>query len=100
MVKEKITYYYLNQRLANVFCKWPDSKYLKFCRQRDKIEDVMASLSMEFSRQAYWCGFPFSSMGDLPNPGIELQSSALQADSLPSQPLEQCQIFEVLQAKR
>ena len=29
---------------------------------------------------------PFSSPGDLPNPGIELRSSTLQADSLPSEP--------------
>ena len=28
-----------------------------------------ASLSMEFSRQEYWSGLPFSSPGDLPNPG-------------------------------
>ena len=27
--------------------------------------------SMEFSRQEYWSGLPFSSPGDLPNPGIE-----------------------------
>ena len=30
-----------------------------------------APLSMGFSRQEYWSGFPFSSPGDLPNPGIE-----------------------------
>ena len=38
---------------------------------------------MEFSRQEYWNGLPFSSPGDLPNPGIEPESPALQADSLP-----------------
>ena len=37
---------------------------------------------MEFSRQEYWSGFPFPSPGDLPDPGIEPKSSALQADSL------------------
>ena len=31
----------------------------------------LAPLSVEFSRQAYWSGFPFPSPGDLPNPGIE-----------------------------
>ena len=41
---------------------------------------------MEFSRQEYWNGLPFPSPGDLPNPGIELGSPALQADSLPSEP--------------
>ena len=31
-------------------------------------------LSIGFSRQEYWCGLPFPSPGDLPNPGIELVS--------------------------
>ena len=43
--------------------------------------------SMEFSRQDYWSGLPFPSLGDLPDPGIELGSPALQADSLLSEPL-------------
>ena len=43
-------------------------------------------LSMEFSRQEYWSELPFPSPGDLPDPGIELGSPALQADSLPSEP--------------
>ena len=38
--------------------------------------------SLGFSRQEYWSGLPFPSPGDLPNPGIELISAALQADSL------------------
>ena len=41
---------------------------------------------MEFSRQEYWSGLPFPSPGDLPDPGIEPGSPALQADSLPSEP--------------
>ena len=41
-----------------------------------------APLSMRFSRQGYWSGLPFPSPGDLPNPGIEPRSPALQADSL------------------
>ena len=36
-----------------------------------------APLSMEFSRQEYWGGFPFPSPGDLSNPGIEPGSSEL-----------------------
>ena len=35
-----------------------------------------------FSRQGYWGGLPFPSSGDLPDPGIEPGSPALQADSL------------------
>ena len=44
-----------------------------------------APLSMGFSRQEYWIGLPFPSPGDLPNPGTEPGSPALQADSLPSE---------------
>ena len=44
-----------------------------------------ALLSMGFSRQEYWSGLPFPSPGDLPDPGIEPGSPALQADSLPSE---------------
>ena len=46
-----------------------------------------ASLSMGFSRQEYWSGLPFPSPGDLPDPGIEPRSPALQADTLLSEPL-------------
>ena len=42
--------------------------------------------SMGFSRQKYWSGLPFSSPGDLPDPGIKPRSPALQVDSLPSEP--------------
>ena len=45
-----------------------------------------APLSIEFSRQEYWSGLPFPSLGDLPNPGIEPRSFALQADALTSEP--------------
>ena len=45
-----------------------------------------APLSMGFSRQEYWSGFPFPSPGDLPDPGIKLWSPALQADDLTSEP--------------
>ena len=39
--------------------------------------------SVGFSRQEFWSGLPFPSPGDLPNPGIEPGSPAVQADSLP-----------------
>ena len=39
---------------------------------------------MGFPRQEYWSGLSFPSPGDLPDPGIELRSPALQADSLPT----------------
>ena len=39
-------------------------------------------LSVEFPRQEYWSGLPFPSPGDLPDPGIEPSSPALQVDTL------------------
>ena len=42
-----------------------------------------APLSMGFSRQEYWSGFPFPPPGDIPDPVIKPGSPALQADSLP-----------------
>ena len=42
--------------------------------------------SIGFSRQEYWSGLPFPSPGDLPDPGIEPRSPALQADALTSEP--------------
>ena len=44
-----------------------------------------APLSMRFSRQGYWSGLPFPSPEDLPNPGVEPRSPAMQADPLPSE---------------
>ena len=59
-----------------------------------------ASQSMAFSRQEYWSGLPFPSPGDLPDPGIEPRSLALQADALPTEPiyiyLQCCVSFSVL----
>ena len=48
-----------------------------------------APLSMEFSKQEYWSGFPCPPPGDLPDPEIEPTypaSAALQADSLATEP--------------
>ena len=45
-----------------------------------------APLSIGFPRQEYWSGLPFPSPGDLPDPGIEPGSPALQAGSLPLEP--------------
>ena len=47
---------------------------------------LQAPLSMGFSRQEYWSGLPFLSPRDLPIPGIQQVSLALQANSLPSEP--------------
>ena len=56
-----------------------------------------APLSLGLPSQEYWSGSPFPSPGDLPDPGIEPRSHALQADSLPTKqpgkPLAMTSIF-------
>ena len=42
-----------------------------------------APLSMQFPRQEHWSWLPVPSPRDLPNPGIEPESPALQRNSLP-----------------
>ena len=70
---------------------------LKFLKESENVDRSVVSnslrphkLSMEFSRQEYWSGLPFPSPADLPNPGMEPWSPALQADSLPSEPPGKC----------
>ena len=49
-----------------------------------------APLLMGFPRQEDWSGLPFPFPGDLPDPGVKPTSPvspALQAGSLPTQPL-------------
>ncbi|XP_043752863.1 basic salivary proline-rich protein 4-like [Cervus elaphus] len=41
---------------------------------------------MAFHRQKYWSGLPSPTPGDVPKPGIEPGSPALQADAFPSEP--------------
>ena len=57
--------------------------------------------SMGFSRQEYWSGLPFPSPRDLPNPGIEPRSPALQAEPLtsmpPGKPWECIQLWKAVQ---
>jgi len=60
------------------------------CDPMDYYIALQASPLMKFPRQEYQSGLPFPSLGDLPNPGMELTSPmhpALQADSFPIEPL-------------
>ena len=45
-----------------------------------------APLSMEFFRQEYWSGWPFSTPGDLPDPGIQHISPALAGGFFTTEP--------------
>ena len=72
--------------LSSNYCKWP---YTISCVQLFATPWAVARrapLSMKFSRQEYWSGLPFTSPGDLPNPGIEPSSPAFQANSLVFEP--------------
>ena len=45
-----------------------------------------APLSMGFSRQEFWSGFPFLPPGDLPNPGIKPSSPSLAGRFFTTEP--------------
>ena len=47
-------------------------------------------LSMGSSRQEYWSALPFPSPGDLPDPGIEPGSPALEANLSPRSTIQHC----------
>ena len=48
---------------------------------------LQSSVHKILQARIYWSGLPFPSPGRLPDPGIEPRSPALQANSLPSEPL-------------
>ena len=67
-------------------CVLVSQSCLTLCDPMD-CRACQAPLFMELSRQECWRGLPFPSPGDLPDPGMEPRSAALQADSLLSEPL-------------
>ena len=52
-----------------------------------------APLSMGFSRQEYWSGYPFPSPGDLPDPGIKPAAPALADGFITTEPPSKPHIF-------
>ena len=58
--------------------------------KEEKVQVAQSCLPLcdplKFSRPEYWSGYPSPPPGDLPNPGMEPRSPALQADSLPAKP--------------
>ena len=79
----KSIYVVANGKLSHFFMAESDSHAVMSDSATPWTVVCQASLFMEFSRQEYWSGLPFSYPRDLPNPTIELGSPALQADSLP-----------------
>ena len=73
--------------LLSPYCDCSEAKLLSRVRLFATAWTVarQAPLSMGFSSQEYWNGLPFPSPGDIPGPGIEPGSPALQADSLPTE---------------
>ena len=77
---------------VRIFIVWPLLKLSEIAQSCPTLCNPVdcnlpGSPSMGFSRQEYWSGSPFPSPGDLPDPGIEPGSPALQADALTSEPL-------------
>ena len=73
-----------------MFNIWYDSSYIfgsgsvtKWCPTLENpwTATDQTLLSRGFSRQEYWSGLPFPSLGDLPNAGIEPRSPILKVDS-------------------
>ena len=52
-------------------------------KEKKKTSAELQKPNVEAERQEYWSELPFPSPGDLPNPGMEPGSPALQAESLP-----------------
>ena len=71
-----------------LFQPWVKSEVTQSCPTLcDPMDGSLPGSSFHSIFQAkYWSGLPFPSPGDLPNPGIEPGSPALQADALPSEP--------------
>ena len=66
--------YFLFSAQSVLRCMLSHSSCIRLCATL-RNEAHQAPLSMGFPRQQYWSfGLPFSSPGDLPNPGIEPES--------------------------
>ena len=59
----------------SIICMLVAQSCMTLCNPMDLAHQ--APLSMGFSRQEHWSGWPFLPPGDLPDPGIEPRSPAL-----------------------
>ena len=83
-MKNQVLLYIAQETIFNIQCV---CLVVQLCLTLCDPMDYNASGSSVhgFPRQEHWGGLPFPFPGDLPNPGIEPGSLALQADSLPSE---------------
>ena len=65
--------------------EFPGSLYLGLCGFTAVILGSFPGQGTKVSWQDYRSGWPFPSPGELSHPGIEPESPALQADSLPTE---------------
>ena len=83
-----LPYNNVNQLWINIHPLPPEPQScLTLCDPMDHSLPGSFIHGIPFSRPEYWSGQPFPSPGDLPDPGIEPRSPALQADSLLSEAL-------------
>ena len=70
--------------MVNVCCCLVDKLCQTIVTPRTVAHQV--PLSLGFPRQEYWSGLPFSSPGDLPDPGIEPMFPALAGEFFTTEP--------------
>ena len=80
-----MSYFCLPELYNNIFVLYYAMK-VKVSESCSVMSNCLQPHGLKFSRPEYWREQPFLSPGDLPNPGIEPRSPALQADSLPAEP--------------
>ena len=68
------------------YCFWSLCRVQLFCNLPPRSVAHQAPLSMGFSRQEYWGGLPFSTPGDLSNPGTRPTSPALAGGFFTTKP--------------
>ena len=55
------------------------------CTRLSRITGGFLTTLATWEAREFWSGWPISSPGDVPSPGIELGPPALQLDSLPAE---------------
>ena len=77
--------FHVNEKSQNVFCCFLTKLCLTLLQPPWTVVH-QAPRSMGFSQQECWSRLPFSSLGDLPDPGMEPASPALAGEFLTTEP--------------